>query len=244
MKRSCFLAFCVACAGYLIVCTAFAEDRQPSAGVDKSVAVPCRKVPVDVSGASQEERQLICEAAVRATELFGQCEFETHQRIRVHVTNRPPTVCGVDAFGSLDVKDQRIRLVDAQTCRKMANANAAYASLPYREFYKSLVVHEVAHHIFRSNLDERAVSHATHEYVAYAIQIASMPSYVRDRFLNSFRRKPPTDLSPFVDMVYLMAPAYFGALAYDHFSAPGNGCRILREIVEGQIEFPTLEALE
>ena len=244
MKRSRFRFFSVAGAGCLVVCTALAEGRQPNAGVDKSVEVPCRRAPVDVSGASQEEHQLVCEAAEHAVDLFGQCEFKTHRRIRVHVTKRPPTVCGVHAFGSFDVKAHRIRLVDAQTCRKMANANAAYASLPYREFYKSLVAHEVAHFIFRSSLDERAVSHTTHEYVAYAIQIASMPSYVRDRFLKSFRRKPPTDLSPFVDMVYLMSPAYFGALAHDHFSAPGNGCRILREIVEGQIEFPAPEALE
>ena len=244
MKRSRFLVFCVAGAGYLVVCTVLGEERKPNAGVDRSVEVPCRRVPVDVSGASQEEHQLICEAAVHAADLLGQCELKTQRRIRVHVTKSPPTVCGVHAFGSFDVKAHRIRLVDAQTCRKMANANAAYASLPYREFYKSLVVHEVAHFIFRSSLDKRAVSHTTHEYVAYAIQIASMPSYVRDRFLKSFRRKPPTDLSPFVDMVYLMSPAYFGALAYDHYSAPGNGCRILREIVEGQIEFPTPEALE
>lgn len=141
-------------------------------------------------------------------------------------------VCGVDAFGVFDTKAQAIRLLSPKTCRKMANANPAYASLPFLKFYESLVVHEVAHQIFRSHLAERSVSLGTHEYVAYAFQIASLPSDLRQTFLKPLNTKPLDDLSPFVDLVLLMSPEIFGALAYAHYSKPGNGCRVLREIIE------------
>jgi uncharacterized protein DUF6639 len=116
--------------------------------------------------------------------------------------------------------------------------------LPFADFYKSLAVHEIAHQIFRSHLKGKTVSRATHEYVAYAIQIASMPHKVRTQFLDPIRRAPSSNLNPFVDMVLLMSPTYFAAMAYDHFSAPGNGCRILQGVLQGTIEFPTNDLLE
>ena len=184
------------------------------------------------------------EGAKHAVNLLGQCGLEAPPHIRVMIEKKPLNVCGVDAFGSFDAEAQYIRLVNKQTCKKMTSVNSAYAGLSFDEFFKSLTVHEMAHVIFRHRLNGRRVSRATHEYIAYAIQIASVPTTVRAEFLNSFTREPPTDLSPFVDILLLMSPEHFGVLAYDHFSAPDNGCRILTGIVKGQVEFPTLEELE
>ena len=223
---------------------ASAEDRL----VDQIMIHPSgasrQDVTVELVGASHEERQLVREGAKRAVNLLGQCGLEAPPLIRVMIEKKPLNVCGVDAFGSFDAESQSIRLVNKQTCAKMISVNSAYAGLSFDEFFKSLTVHEMAHVIFRHRLNGRRVSHATHEYVAYAIQIASFPTAVRAEFLKLFTREPPTDLSPFVDILYLMSPEHFGVLAYDHFSAPDNGCRILTGIVKGQVEFPTLEELE
>ena len=83
----------------------------------------------------------------------------------------------------------------------MAKSNPAHASLPFLKFHESLVAHEVAHQIFRSHLGGRTVSLATHEYVAYAMQIASMPLGVRKAFLKPLNSKAPDNLEPFVDVV-------------------------------------------
>lgn len=211
---------------------------------DKLSEHRCRGMPVDVIGATTEERQLICAASEQAAGLFKQCGLANMPLMRVQVTKEPPHVCGVDAFGSFDANAQSIRLVNTSACRRLAIANPTYALLPFVQFYKSLAVHEIAHQMFRSHLKGKAVSHATHEYVAYAIQIASMPLKVRTQFLDAIRREPPSDLSPFVDMVLLMSPAYFAAIAYDHFSAPGNGYRIIRGVLQGTIEFPANDLLE
>jgi hypothetical protein len=223
---------------------ASAEDRL----VDQIMIHPSgasrQDVTVELVGASHEERQLVREGAKRAVNLLGQCGLEAPPLIRVMIEKKPLNVCGVDAFGSFDAESQSIRLVNKQTCAKMISVNSAYAGLSFDEFFKSLTVHEMAHVIFRHRLNGRRVSHATHEYVAYAIQIASFPTAERAEFLKLFTREPPTDLSPFVDILYLMSPEHFGVLAYDHFSAPDNGCRILTGIVKGQVEFPVLEELE
>ena len=238
-----FVFFVVAISSVSVL-PASAEDRL----VDQIIIHPSgasrQDVTVELVGASHEERQLVREGAKRAVNLLGQCGLEAPPHIRVIIEKKPLNVCGVDAFGSFDAESQSIRLVNKQTCAKMISVNSAYAGLSFDEFFKSLTVHEMAHVIFRHRLNGRRVSHATHEYVAYAIQIASFPTTVRAEFLNSLTREPPTDLSPFVDMLLLMSPEHFGVLAYDHFSAPDNGCRILTGIVKGQVEFPTLEELE
>lgn len=107
-----------------------------------------------------------------------------------------------------------------------------------------MVAHEVAHQIFRSHLGGRTVSLATHDYVAYAMQIASMPLGVRKAFLKPLNSKAPDNLEPFVDVVLFMPPEAYGSLAYAHFSKPGNGCRILREVIEGKISFPSSDEFD
>lgn len=207
-------------------------------------AVACNDVAVDVAGAAPEEKALICSAAQRSIEFFRQCDLHSPQRIRIEVVAGALEVCGVDVFGSYDAKDQTVRLVDLQRCATMAGEMQEYRALPPEKFYRSIVVHEVAHNIFRTVLEGRDYPHATHEYVAYAAQISSMPSEVRRTYLKAIPRPPPSDLSHFVDMVLMLAPARFSAMAYDHFAAPGNGCRILRGLVAGRIEFPTMEEFD
>ena len=236
--------FSVVAISSVSVLPASAEDRL----VDEIIIHPNGSSRQDVTaglvGASHEERQLVHEGAKHAVSLLGQCGLEAPPHIRVMIEKKPLNVCGVDAFGSFDAEAQSIRLVNKQTCKKMTSVNSAYAGLSFDEFFKSLTVHEMAHVIFRHRLNGRRVSRATHEYIAYAIKIASFPTTVRAEFLNSFTREPPTDLSPFVVILLLMSPEHFGVLADDHFSAPDNGCRILTGIVKGQVEFPTLEELE
>lgn len=221
-----------------------AEGQRTPPFDDKPLGASPRDLKINLIGASAEEQHVIRTGAEHAIELFAQCGLKALAPIRIQIEKEAIDICGVDAFGAFDTAAQTIRLVRPEACREMAKTNPAYASLPFRKFYESLVVHEVAHQIFRSHLGGRSVSLATHEYVAYALQIASMAPEVRQAFLKPLNSKPPDDLAPFVDMVLLMSPETFGALAYAHFSKPGNGCRILTEIIEGKISFPSSDELD
>ena len=245
MNRSAAYLISIAASLILVLWTgATAVSQQTSLHNKRLSGAPSSIPEIAITGASAEELAVIRSGAERSIELFAQCGLEALDPIRVQVENDAIGVCGVDAFGAFDTKAQTIRLASTKACRAMAKTNPAYASLPFIKFYESIVVHEVAHQIFRSHIGERSVSLATHEYVAYALQITSLPPDVRQTFLKPLNTKPPADLSPFVDMVLLMSPETFGALAYAHFSEFGNGCRILTEIIEGKISFPSSEEFE
>lgn len=125
-------------------------------------------------------------------------------------------------------------------CREIVPRDA-YALLPRAVLCESIIVHEVAHAIFWQNLGGRKVPRSAHEYVSYVVQIQTLPSDARTEFLRPFARTPRPDLSLFSDVLLAFAPHYFAALAYDHFSDPGNGCRIINGILSGETRFPEVD---
>ena len=209
--------------------------------LDKLLAASPSGPTVEVFGASSEESQLIYSAARRTAHFFRHCGLDPVPHVRVQVTRTLAPICPVAAFGCFDVNNREIRLVSIQACRRIAENIRPYALLPLGDLYESLAVHEIAHQFFQHHLKQRRVTTSAHEYVAYAMQLSSMARKVRSQFLKSFRRDAPSELSMFVDLLLYMSPAYFAALAYDHYSAPGNGCRILMGLVNGTIEFPSSE---
>ncbi|MEO1205487.1 MAG: DUF6639 family protein [Pseudomonadota bacterium] len=217
--------------GQLLSDAAYAAEKIP--------LVSCADDRVQVSNASRVEADLVCSAAARTIAFFATCKLVVPPAIRVDVVDEPPKVCGVDAFGRFDAERNAIEVMNQAGCAKAAGKNKAYASLPPLEFYKSIVTHEVAHRVFRFNLKGDTLSQAAHEYVAYSAQISLMHVDVRDLFLGPIRRIPPSDLGPFVNVTLLMAPEWFGAKAYDHFSTAENGCHLLRGIADGRVRFPS-----
>jgi hypothetical protein len=116
--------------------------------------------------------------------------------------------------------------------------DTAAAGLLLRDFYRSLIVHEVVHGVMHQNLTRRLASQAEAEYLAYALQVESLPPDVRDRLLQPFEhadRKAETFL--FNDVVLSADPFFFAARAYQHFNAVGEGCGHARALLAGRAGF-------
>lgn len=208
---------------------------------DKVASAYCRDGRTEVQRATGDELALICLAAGDALDFLRDCGLRLPGDLQIEVANEGIEVGGLEVFGCFDAETDKIRLLDLERCAKAAAVNKAYAALPANQFYKSIVAHEVAHRVFRSNLGNRTIPRAGHEYVAYAVQITQMPETVRRQFLAPIKRSPPSDLRRFADMLLLMAPEAFAAMSYDHFSAPGNGCKLLRDLLMGIRNFPRPE---
>nr|PZN74638.1 MAG: hypothetical protein DIU57_19060 [Pseudomonadota bacterium] len=112
-----------------------------------------------------------------------------------------------------------------------------YAALPQSDFYRSLIIHEVVHAVMHQNLKRPALSQATYEYPAYALQIESLAPSVRDLFLQSFNQRALKANSIFSDSTLLFDPYFFAARAYLHFKASADGCSLLAAILEGEVSF-------
>ena len=140
-------------------------------------------------------------------------------------------------FGLLDTK-REAALVTHEGNTPSLVKDTPYAKLQQRDFYRSVIVHEVVHAVMHQNLKLPSTSQAAYEYSAYALQIESLDPEARDEFLRSFDQ-PATDAGSmlFNDALLLFDPYLFAARAYHHFQAAADQCTHLRSLLRGEAVF-------
>ena len=196
----------------------------------------CPQALVDVTASSADERRLVCSAAKDALQLLGRCGISLRRPLDVHILSEVRHSFG-PIFGLFDVKQQRV-LVTREVNIPALVKDTPYAKLPQRDFYSSLIVHEVIHGVMHQNLKRPATTHAAYEYPAYALQIASLAPSVREEFLQSFDQTALNDRTTlFNDSVLFFDPYFFAARAYHHFKAAADGCARLNALLEGEVAF-------
>jgi hypothetical protein len=195
----------------------------------------CPAILVDVIAASPDERHFACSAAGDAIQLLARCGIAPQQALHLQILSEVHHPFGGAILGFFDTKRKRILVTQEANIPSLVK-DTPYASLPQRDFYKSLIVHEVVHGIMHQNLKRPASTHAAYEYPAYALQIESLTPHVRDTFLRSFDHTVETT-SLFSDPILFFDPYYFAARAYQHFKASVNGCAHLTALLGGEAAF-------
>jgi hypothetical protein len=196
----------------------------------------CAGVPVHVTAASPDERHLACSAASDAIHLLGRCGIALRRPLDVQIMSEVRHPFGGAIFGLFDIKQQSVLVTQEANIPSLVEGTP-YAALPQRDFYRSLIVHEVIHGVMHQNLKRPAASHVAYEYPAYALQIESLTANVRDEFLRSFDQTAIAANTLFNDSVLLFDPYFFAARAYHHFKTSAHGCTHLTALLEGEVDF-------
>ncbi len=201
----------------------------------------CPAIPVDVIAESSDEHRVACSAAGTALELLGQCGIALRRPLRLEILRdvRHP-FSKRSIFGFFDNKLETIFTTQEASVPALV-AGTPYSELPRRDFYRSLIVHEVVHGVMHQNFKRQPTSHAAYEYPAYALQIASLPADEREKFLLAIPNNAGPNEYFLNDNVLLFDPFYFAAHAYRHFSDAPDGCAHLNGLLQGDVAFiPTL----
>ena len=198
----------------------------------------CPDVPVNVSAHSDNLAASVCAAAIWTRAFFLRCGLVQERALTIDVVDRLTHPLGLPVIAMFDASKWRIQISTMQTTQSTILPGSIYKKLPIRDVYESLVVHEVAHAIFREHVLDHKLPVAAHEYVAYAVQIASLPSNTRDAFLAVFPRQTPSGFGIFNDISLAMGPLRFGANAYRHLFKDDESCQTIRRIAAGKANFP------
>jgi hypothetical protein len=196
----------------------------------------CTEVPVHVSAPSPEERRLACAGAHQAIQLLGRCEVHPRRPIDVRISDEVRLPHGREVFGFFDPKQERA-LVTSYANIPALTMDTPYATLPQREFYLSLIVHEVVHGVLHQHYERKPMTHAAYEYPAYALQIESLPARVRDEFLQALPGTGAGTNFVLSDPVLFFNPFAFAARAHKHFNTSPGGCSNLQALLKGQAAF-------
>ena len=236
-----------ACGGHVCVTGVSAgpagHSPQPAAlaHAEKTAADPrCPAIPVDVVAQSSAEHRVACSAAATALELLDRCGIAPRRALHLEILREVRHPFGNRSiFGFFDKKLETVFVTQEASVPSLV-AGTPYGELEPRDFYQSLVVHEVVHGVMHQNFRRQPTSHAAHEYPAYALQIASLAWGEREKFLQSIPNNAGPGEQVLNDHMLLFDPFYFAAHAYRHFSA-ADGCAHLNAILHGEVAFiPTL----
>lgn len=197
----------------------------------------CPEAPVDVMAASSEERHLVCSAAHDVVQRLGRCEISLRRPLDVEIVDEVRHPVSADPiFGFFDTNRERVLISQERAIPSLAEGTP-YAVLPQRDFYRSVIVHEVVHGIMHQNLKRPALSHAAYEYPAYALQVESLPPDVRDKLLSAVPNAVGSGELRVNDAILFFDPFLFAVRAYGHLKSATDGCAQLHALLEGQASF-------
>lgn len=194
--------------------------------------VQCENSPVTVHTRNAEHADLVCGAVVQAQRLFAQCNVPPLSRsIRIDIVDSLDEGC----VAAYHCGENWIEILKPSLMQPVRAPDGAFAFLPIRDYFQSVVIHEMTH-AATDGLDcpFKACVVAS-EYVAYAIQIFSLTPDARTRFVANAdldRRISRDELSP---ILFYMSPSLFAQKAWTHLSQRDDPCGFIGQILDGSV---------
>lgn len=201
----------------------------------------CPGTSVIVQSAEPGEAAAICHAATMATSLLSRCGIARDLDLWVTLVEEVRHPCGAAVLGQYLTNEDRIELTTFSACIDALGPDNAYRQLPLPEAWRSLAVHEITHGIASCAARNKNLAPMAQEYIAYTIQMLSLPVASRQKLLDAMPGKPPSGTGSFNELYHAIAPLRFGVDAYRHYSAMPDGCAFLNQVLRGEVEFPIEE---
>lgn len=158
-----------------------------------------------------------------------------------------PSLCnplGQPIFGQFRPSERVAAVRPLHGCESLMRAapydeaTSAMSRLPIEDFYRSLVVHEVAHAVAHQAF-KVPPTRTAYEYISGVVQLDALPAASRASYVAAFKHVDfTTDM--FNELTLAMAPAQYAVAAYRHFGRRGHGCAFLRSLLETERVLPLL----
>jgi len=196
--------------------------------------ITCDGNTVSVTAPNSARAQSVCATVATALTKLNQCDLTLSQPLTITVLNDLPGVSDT-CFGYYVCDENRISVRSPQGIAEVAWLSTLYQTIDPEIVFDSIVVHEVAHAAFEQTACEEALCLANHEYVAYVMQMWSFPSSVRHALVERFGQEEPVEPIRLNELIAVLAPEKFAALAWQHFNEPENGCDFVTDLVTGKV---------
>ena len=96
----------------------------------------------------------------------------------------------------------------------LASDDGGFGEPPSVGLWRSFIVHELTHALVHPHLSATEGRRITHEFVAYATQLATLDAATLSRILERYATTAYRDETAINEIVYAMAPHRFGVRAY------------------------------
>ena len=180
--------------------------------------------------------QTLCDIARDATRQLAACNMPLERDISLRIVDRTKG----DWFGLYRCGEDAIEVLAPAAIALRRHEAAAFAFLPLDSYFASLIVHEMSHAAYDAVPCPYPSCAATSEYLAYAMQIASLSEAERRAFERAAITPDPVPRDRVNAITLMIAPDRFARLAWAHYSARPDSCAFVAEIMRGTAPFDVL----
>jgi hypothetical protein len=202
-----------------------------------SVTMDCPTAGYTVSAQDPDEAARACEAVFAAERRLNALGLMRHAPLRIEVTEDLDIPAG-SCVALYSSKTRKLQVLPVDCLAERPDRGSGFPPIEARLLFDSLILHELVH----AFLDQTAadLTRIAHEYLAYAIQIDSLPAEDRVRILEKAGMEPPGRIEDVNEATLDMVPLRFAAAAWLHFQQKGGDADQVRRVIEGAQRFHNL----
>jgi hypothetical protein len=179
--------------------------------------VACPVPGVTLFSDQAEDGELACQAVGATLAFMRGHGFRVDARFIIDLVDRPLSLHGTEVTGTYDSRRFHIEVPSFSQAQLMAQRHLPFRMSMSRALWQSFVAHEVAHAVAQANFRVPKPSLEAHEYIAYVVQLATLPDVLQQQLLASFSN-PAFYHEREINGIFLqLDPEVFAVKAYRHF---------------------------
>lgn len=184
----------------------------------------CADLPsVSVVATARVDADRICPYARRALTVLEGLGLSPLRPIVIRVTENSLASQGYEAYGTYNSRRDIIELMSYEAVFRYQRHPMMYDELFDPVHYGGAVAHEIAHAVFDHHSLGMSPGTAHQEYLAHAVQLASLPEERRKRILEKYDDIDAWQSGDAISDIYMaLEPTRFAVKSYKHLMSLEN----------------------
>lgn len=195
----------------------------------------CPNTNAQVTYQVEDDFHHACKAAEKTFSFMTSQGFLVDNIIRISLTDTIHNKHTPAVYGYYSTRENTVNLLSYAAFLTATSGQTIFGTVPDTTIYQSFIVHEVAHAIAHHNFTIANPPPVAHEYIAYVVQIATLPVSVQQKILINFRYGAFENHREINSIYFSLSPENFAIKSYLHFIQPENGRIFLATILSKDI---------
>ncbi|WP_424939618.1 DUF6639 family protein [Aliiroseovarius sp. S253] len=192
----------------------------------------CKEMAVEVSSGDRTTNREVCKAARIASKLFASCALPDLLRVvQLELVETLPEGCNAQYHCG----ESRVEVLTPSAMSHHRSKNGAFSFVDDEVFFRSVVVHELAHAVMDPvpcPFDDCIVAD---EYIAYAMQVMSLPPSLQEKFGESPDAGQPISRDALSELMLFMSPDGFAQDVWAHLRQRPDACEYIGKVATRDI---------
>ena len=164
----------------------------------------------------------LCDSSARALSILGDYGLVPRRQITIDIIESEINHLGYMAYGTYNSRTDRITLMSYEAILQKHEEPKMYGEFFDQAHYRGALAHEIAHAVFHHHSLNMSPGPAPQEYLAHAVQLASLPTEKRSEIINRMGSTSWESGDAISDVYMALEPTGFAVKSYMHLTTTDN----------------------